>query len=32
MEIENNILSEITQTQNDMHSMYYLIVDISQKV
>ena len=25
MELENTILSEVTQTQKDMHSMYSLI-------
>jgi hypothetical protein len=25
MELENNILSEVTQTQKDMHGMYSLI-------
>ena len=32
MEVENIILSEITQAQKDMHGMYSLKVDISQKV
>jgi hypothetical protein len=32
MRLENTILSELTQTQKDMHGMYSLIsVDISQK-
>jgi hypothetical protein len=31
MELENIILSEVTPTQNDMHGMYSLIVNISQK-
>jgi hypothetical protein len=31
MELEN-ILCEVTQTQKDMHGMYSLKVDISQKV
>ena len=26
MELENIILSEVTQTQNDMHGMYSLII------
>lgn len=32
MELENIILSEVTQTQKDMHGMYSLISDISHKV
>ena len=31
MELENIILSEVTQTQRDIHGMYSLKVDISQK-
>ena len=31
MDLENIILSEVTQTQRDMHGMYSLIMDISQK-
>ena len=29
MELENNILSEVTQTQKDVHGMYSLISRIS---
>jgi hypothetical protein len=31
MEVENNILSEITQTQKDMHCMYSLISEYFPK-
>ena len=31
MELEKNILSEVTQTQKDEHGMYSLIVDTSCK-
>jgi hypothetical protein len=31
MELENIILSEVTQTQKDTHVMYSFIVDISYK-
>jgi hypothetical protein len=31
MELDHIIQSEITYTQKDMHSMYSLIIDISQK-
>ena len=31
MELENIILSEVAQTQKDMHGMYSLIMDIGKK-
>jgi hypothetical protein len=32
MELENIILSKVTQTQKDMHGMYLQKVDINKKV
>ena len=32
MQLENMILSKVTQTQRDVHNMYSLIVVICQKV
>jgi len=32
MELEDTILSEVTQTQKNMHVMYSLIMDISHKI
>ena len=32
MEVENIILSEVTQTQKDMHDMYSLIREVNFKI